>query len=78
MKKAQNRICMQNQYIAKKSTKQDLQLFKKGGRHSETGILTCNQNFRMIDKHYIRGKQTIQKKQVIHMGKIEFVGESNV
>lgn len=31
----------------------------------------------MVDEHYIRGKQTIQRKQVIHMGKIEFVGESN-
>lgn len=70
---------------SKKIDKIGFVVVQKRGRHSEVGRLNvvkilfkCNENFRMIDEHYIRGKQTIQRKQVIHMGKIEFVGESNV
>lgn len=69
---------------SKKIDKIGFVIVQKRGRHSEAGVFNvvkilfrCNQNFRMLDEHYIRGKQTIQRKQVIHMGKIEFVGESN-
>ena len=39
---------MQNQYIAKKIDEIGFVVVQKCGRHSETGSLTCNENFRMM------------------------------